>query len=148
MSQMHNWFEAKIQFEKICLEDGLQKKTTETYLIDALSFTEAEAWLVKVVTPYISGEYTVVSIRRAKLYEVFNELHGERWYKAKVLFVVLDHEKGTEKRKPASILIPASDIKEARESLEDAMKGTMSDYEVASITETKIMDVIPYTSED
>ena len=38
---MHNWFECKVTYEKM-MENGLQK-VSEPYLVDALSFTEAEA---------------------------------------------------------------------------------------------------------
>jgi hypothetical protein len=68
MSLMHSWFEGKVQYEKLSPEDGLQKKTTETFLVDALTFTEAEARLIKEVAPFVSGEYTVANIKRAKFY--------------------------------------------------------------------------------
>lgn len=141
---MHNWFEGKIQYEKLSPEDGNPKKTTETYLVDALSFTEAEARLIKEVAAYVSGECTVSNIKRAKYYEVFDAPSGDRWYRAKVLFIVIDQEKGTEKRVPATMLLQASDIQEALNRLHEGMKGTMSDYEVAMITDTPIMDVFPY----
>jgi len=144
MSLMHSWFEGKIQYDKLNPEDGLQKKTTETYLVDALSFTEAEARLIKEVTPFTSGELTVANIKRTKYYEVFDSPTGDRWYRAKVLFIVLDQEKGTEKRIPSSMLVQASDIQEALTRLNEGMKGTMSDYEVAMITDTPILDVYPY----
>jgi len=146
MSLMHSWFEGKVQYEKLSPEDGLQKKTTETFLVDALTFTEAEARLIKEVAPYVSGEYTVANIKRAKFYEVFDAPTGDRWYRAKVLFIVLDQEKGTEKRVPATMLIQASDIQEALNRLNEGMKGTMSDYEVAMITDTPILDVFPYAA--
>jgi len=144
MSLMHNWFECKVQYEKMSLEDGLQKKTTETYLVDALSFTEAEARIIQETRPFTSGELTVANIKRTKFYEVFNAPTGDRWYRAKVLFIVLDQEKGTEKRVPSTMLIQASDIDEAISRLNEGMKGTMSDYEVAMITDTPILDVFPY----
>jgi hypothetical protein len=77
---------------------------------------------------------------------VFDAPTGDRWYRAKVLFIVLDQEKGTEKRVPATMLIQASDIQEALNRLNEGMKGTMSDYEVAMITDTPILDVFPYAA--
>lgn len=146
MSLLHTWFETKVQYEKLCPEDGLQKKTTEVYLIDALSFTEAEARAIKQVQPFTSGELTVSAIKRTKFYEIFDAATGDKWFKAKVLFIVLDQEKGTEKRTASYMLIQAEDMKEARERLEEGMKGTMSDYEVASISETSILEVIPFAA--
>lgn len=144
MVTMHNWFECKIQYDKIGTDDGKQKKVTDTYLVDALSFTEAEARIIEVVRPYMTGEFTVSNIKRAKVYEIFESPTGDRWYRAKVLFVVLDQEKGTEKKIPSTMLIQADDIKDAIAKLEEGMKGTMSDYEIAMITDTPILDVVPY----
>jgi len=127
MSQMNNWFECKIQYEKLSHEDGLQKKTTETYLIDALSFTEAEARILQETKPFTSGELTVSKVSRSRLYEVFDSPTGDIWYRAKVMFIVLDQEKGIEKRVPSTMLIQASDIEEAISRLNEGMKGTMSD---------------------
>lgn len=146
MSLMHSWFECKVQYDKTSPEDGLQKKTTETYLVDALSFTEAEARIIRETRPFTSGELTVANIKRSKFYEVFDAPTGDRWYRAKVLFIVLDQEKGTEKKVPSTMLIQASDIEEAINRLNAGMKGTMSDYEVAMITDTPILDVFPYAA--
>jgi len=144
MVTMHNWFECKIQYEKLSTEDGKQKKVADTYLVDALSFTEAEARLIKEVTPYMTGEFTVVNIKRSKIYEIFDSPEGDRWYRAKVLFIILDEEKGTEKKVPSNMLIQALDIKSALVRLEEGMKGTMSDYEIAKIEDTPILDIFPY----
>jgi hypothetical protein len=146
MVTMNNWFETKIQYDKIGTDDGKQKKVTDTYLIDAVNFTEAEARIILEVRPYMTGEFTVSNIKRTKIYEIFDSPTGDRWYKAKVLFIVLDQEKGTEKKVPSTMLIQAGDIKEALARLEEGMKGTMSDYEVAMIQDTPILDVIPFAS--
>jgi hypothetical protein len=146
MVTMNNWFETKIQYDKIGTDDGKQKKVTDTYLIDAVNFTEAEARIIKEVRPYMTGEFTVSNIKRTKIYEIFDAPTGDRWYKAKVLFIVLDQEKGTEKKVPSTMLIQAEDIKEALARLEEGMKGTMSDFEVAMIQDTPILDVIPFAS--
>jgi len=146
MVTMHNWFECKIQYEKISPDDGKQKKKTDTFLVDALSFTEAEARLIQEVSPYMSGEFTVANIKRTRVYELFDSPTGDRWYRAKVLFIILDQEKGTEKRVPSTMLVQASDIQEALTRLNEGMKGTMSDYEIAMITDTPILDVYPYAA--
>lgn len=144
MVTMHNWFECKIQYEKLSTDDGKQKKSTDTYLVDALSFTEAEARLIKEVTPYMTGEFTVSNLKRSRIYEIFDSPEGDRWYRAKVMFIILDEEKGTEKKVPSNMLIQASDIQTALVRLNEGMKGTMSDFEVASICDTPILDIFPY----
>jgi len=142
---MHNWFETKISYEKLSPDDGKQKKSTDTYLVDAMSFTEAEARTIKEVTPYMTGGFTVAAAKRSKIYEIFDNVEGDKWYKAKVLFIILDEERGVEKKVPSFILVQANDIQEALTRLKEGMKGTMSDYEVYSVTETQILEIYPYT---
>jgi len=144
MVTMHNWFECKIQYEKLSPDDGKQKKSSDSYLVDAMSFTEAEARIIKAVTPYMTGEFTVANIKRSKIYEIFDSPEGDRWYRAKVLFIILDEEKGVEKKVPSTMMIQAADIQAALVRLNEGMKGTMSDYEVASISDTPILDIYPY----
>ena len=137
---MHNWFECKVSFEKV-MENGMQKKVTEPYLVDALSFTEAEARIIEEIRPFVSGEFTVTDIKRARLF--FNE-NGDRFYKIKVYFITLDEKSGAEKKTAAQMLAQASDLKDAIAVLEDGMKGTLADYTIASVTETPLIDVFPF----
>lgn len=144
---MHNWFECKVSFEKI-LENGMQKKVTEPYLVDALSFTEAEARIIEEIRPFISGEFTVTDIKRARLSELFFNENGDRFYKIKVYFITLDEKSGAEKKTAAQMLAQASTLKEAIAVLEEGMKGTLADYTIASVTETMLMDVFPFSVDD
>jgi hypothetical protein len=141
-----NWFECKISYEKM-MENGVQKKVTEPYLVDALSFTEAEARIIEEMKPYISGEFTVTDIKRARLAELFFNENGDRYYRIKVFFISLDEKSGAEKKTAVQMLAQASDLKEAITVLEEGMKGTMSDYTIASISETMIMDVFPFSAD-
>ncbi len=143
---MHNWFECKVSYEKV-LENGMQKKVTEPYLVDALSFTEAEARIIEEIKPYISGEFTISDIKRAKYNELFFNDNGDRFYKAKVMFISLDKKSGTEKKTAAQMLAQASSLKEALAVVEKGMAGTLADYNSVSLTETPIMDVFPYSEE-
>lgn len=140
---IHNWFLCKVSYEKI-LENGMQKKVTEPYLVDALSFTEAEARIIEEMSPFITGEFTVSAVGRAKLSEVFFNEDGDRYYKAKIYFITLDEKSGIEKKTAAQMLVQASNLKEAITVLEEGMKGTLADYTIASIAETQIMDVYPF----
>lgn len=142
---MHNWFTCCITYDAISQDDGKQKKVTDTYLVDALSFAEAEARIIEYVKPYMSGEYSVSGIKHSRIYEIFDSPTGDKWYRAKVMFIVIDEAKQTEKRIASTMLVQAEDIKEALVRLDEGMKGTMSDYVVASISETPILDIIPYS---
>ena len=143
---MHNWFECKVSYEKM-LENGMQKKVTEPYLVDALSFTEAEARIIEEIRPFITGEFTVTDIKRARLSELFFNENGDRFYKIKVYFITLDEKSGAEKKTAAQMLAQATTLKEAIAVLEDGMKGTLADYTIASVTETQLMDCLLYTSD-
>lgn len=144
---MHNWFECKISYDKI-LENGMQKKVSEPYLVDALSFTEAEARIIEEIRPYIAGDFTVSDIKRAKYSELFFNESGDRYFKAKIYFITLDEKSGTEKKTAAQMLAQASDFKEALDVIEKGMAGTLADYVIASLNETAIMDVFSYSKED
>lgn len=137
---MAQWFECKIKIDKTTA-DGVIKTSTENYLVDALSFTEAEARITEEMQPYISGEFKVDSVKRVRVSEMFFDETGDRWYKAKVNFVTLDEKKGVEKRTASYMYVQATEFSRALQNLMEGMKGTMSDFEVASITETTLLDV-------
>lgn len=143
---MHNWFQCKVKYERNA-EDGSITKVNEAYLIDALSFTEAEERINEEMKPYISGEFLVADIKRARISELFENESGDSWYRSKIYFISLDEEKGVEKRIAATMFAQASTLKEAVEVIENGMKGTLADYEIASVTETNVMDVFKYKAE-
>ena len=142
---MHTWFECKIRYEKV-MENGKQKKVTEPYLIDALSFTEAEARTIEEMTPFISGEFTVSGIKRANYSELFpsDEESADRWFKCKLIFITLDEKSGAEKKTSTQVLVQAADLRDAVKKLDEGMKGTMADYQIDMVAETPIVDVFPY----
>ena len=143
---MNNWFECKVSYDKAG-EGGMPKRVTEPYLVDALSFTEAEARIIEELRPYISGDFTVVDIKRARLAELFFNPAGDRYYRLKVFFITLDEKNGTEKKTAVQMLAQASTVREAIDVLEEGMKGTMADYVVASVTETLLIDLFPSSAE-
>ncbi len=139
---MANWFECKIRYSKI-LETGLQKTVTENYLVDALSFTEAEARITEEMSPYISGEFTVSAVKREKISDVFYDATGDKWYKVKTNFITIDEKTAVEKKTASFMLVQASEFKVALDNFMENMKGTLADFEIASIVETPLMDVFP-----
>lgn len=144
---MYIWFECKVRYEKT-MENGLNKKVTEPYVVDAMSFTEAEGRIIEIISHYVSGEYTISDIKKANYSEVFFNESGDRWFKAKVQFITLDENSGAEKRTSTNMLVQACDLRDALDKIDEGMKGTMADYVVAAINETAIMDVYPYESKD
>ena len=117
------------------------KKVNEPYLVDALSFTEAEARIIEEQTPFISGDFSVSAVKRTKISEIFYDEGGDRWYLAKVAFITIDEKSGVEKKSNSFILVQATDFKNAVENFTKGMADTMADYEIVSIAETPLMDV-------
>ncbi len=98
--------------------------------------------------PYISGDFLVANIRRARINEIFAHDGGDRWYRCKVFFISLDEEKSVEKRTAVTMLVQATSVKEAIEVLTSEMKNSLVDYELVSVSETPIMEVYPYVAEE
>ncbi|MBO7139074.1 MAG: DUF4494 domain-containing protein [Prevotella sp.] len=144
-SRTANWFECKIRYEKT-MDDGLQKKVTEAYVVDALSFSEAEEKIIEEMSSYISGEFNVTDIKKAAYGEIFfSDLEAaDKWYKAKLQFITLDENSGKEKRSTVTYLVQAGSFNGAVKNLDEVMGGTMIDYVITSMTETMLMDVFEH----
>ena len=143
---MYNWFECRVRYEKM-LESGMQRMVTEPYLVDAMSFTEAEARIIKEITPYMSGEFTISNIKRVKYAESFFNDTGDRYYKMRLFFITINEKTGAEKKTSVNMLVQASTLKEAVEIIETEMEKSMVDYIIASAIESPIIDVFPYSAE-
>lgn len=144
-SRTSTWFECKIRYEKM-MEDGSQKKVTELYVVDALSFTEAEASIIEEMSSYISGEFEVKDIKKAAYGEIFfsDSPSADRWYKTKLQFITIDDKTEKEKKSNVNYLVHGSTLPGAVKSIDEVMGGTMIDYVIASIAETQIMDVFEH----
>lgn len=142
---MNEWFECKIKYEKT-MDNGQVKKVTEPYLVDAINFTEAEKRIIEEMTPFMTGEFQVADIKRARYAELFETPGDEadRWFKCKLTFVTLDEKSGAEKKTSQNVLVQASDLRGAIKRLDEGMKGSMMDYVISSVAETPIMDVYHY----
>ncbi len=137
---MANWFECKVRYDKM-MENGVVKKVTEPYLVDALSFTEAESRIIEEQTPFISGDFSVSAVKRTKISEIFWDDSADKWYLVKVAFVTIDEKTAVEKKTSTLILTAGNDLKGAYENFMAGMEGTMADFEIQSIAETPLMDV-------
>lgn len=148
-SRTANWFLCRIRYEKT-MEDGLQKKVTEQYVVDAVSFTEAEARITQEMASYISGQYTIEEIDRCPFGEVFfsdDEL-ADKWYKSKLAFITIDEKTEKEKKTKVNYLVQGMNLENARKNIDEVMGGTMIDYMILGVNETPIMDVFEYGKKD
>ena len=139
------WFEAKIRYEKM-MEDGILRKVTETYVIDALSFGEAEKRILEEMASYVSGEIDICGLKIAPYKEIFfaDRDMADRWYVAKLAFITIDEKTDKEKKTRVCYLVNAGNINAAVKNIEEQMAGTMIDYDTFNVSETQIMDVFEY----
>ena len=144
-SRTSTWFECKVRYMKT-MEDGSEKTVTELYTVDALSFTEAEASIIEEMAPYVSGELKVANINPANYGEIFfSDIDDDDlWFKARLAFITIDEKTDKEKRSYYNYLVQAKSIERARRYVDEVMGRTMIDYEVKSLSETKIMDVFEH----
>ena len=141
------WYECKVKYRKTH-ETGESKVTTETYLLDAVSYTEAEARITEEMKTYTSEEFMITNIKVANLSEVHPFENSDRWFKSKVSLISYDDESGKERKSNLYMLIQANDVKQAYENTEQALQETMGDYSIPAITESPILDVFPYFSDE
>ncbi|MBQ2533924.1 MAG: DUF4494 domain-containing protein [Prevotella sp.] len=139
------WFETKVKYDKT-MEDGQPKKVSESYVVEAMSFGEAEEKITEEMSAYISGEFDVKAITPTTYGEIFfsENTNDDRWYKTKLQFITIDEKTEKEKRSSVYYLVQAASLNGAVKNIEEVMGTTMNDYVIAAINETKIMDVIEH----
>lgn len=141
---MHNWFECKIKYQKIDEASGKDKTVKEAFLIDAVSFTEAEARTYRLLEQEIGGEFTVTNISPAKINEVFYNEDGDIWFKAKVVYIDADEASGKERKSTNYMLVFANNLKQAIDRLEEGLREVLIPWNITSIQETTLIDIFPY----
>lgn len=140
---MRNWFSCKASYEKM-QEDGSQKKVSEEYLVDALSFTEAEARIIYELSSMVRGEFQITKISKSRIAELHDFPDGDAWYLCKVAIIMYDERTNKEKKSVSQMLIMASDVKDAYDKANQKMTGSMADYTIPSISISPILDVFEY----
>lgn len=137
-------YECGVRYERM-MENGMNKKVTELDLVDACSFAEAEGRITKEMEPYLSGDFDVVTIKRTNYSEIVDGLStADKWFKAKLVSITIDEKSGKEKKTATHFIVSASDINNAHICVVEHMKGSVMDFEIATLDETKIMDIFRY----
>ncbi len=160
-------YEVKILLDRT-MENGMTKKVTEQYIVaDCLSLSESEARMAQYIAPFATGEFEVTSSRVAPYHEIVYDKFGivsqadgeaqkllgqnrnastdpDRWYRVKVSLITLDERSGRERRTALNLLVNACSVNAAHDLTVEHLRGTMSDYEIGNIDETKILDVLPF----
>ena len=146
-SRTGSWYETCVKYQKM-QEDGTEKVVTERYVVDALSFTEAENTIIDEMSACVSGEMTVSNLGKAKYNEIFfsDVNDDDKWYKTKLQFIVINDKSDREKRSNVVYLVQAKSIDRALRYIDEVMGNTMIDYDTVGINETKIHDVFEHKS--
>ena len=142
ISRVSKFYEVKIQYQKT-LEDGKEKKVTEQYVVEALTFTEAESRIIEEMTPYISGEFDVVSEKIAPYNEIFlsDRTDDDKWFISKVGFITLDVRTDKEKKQTFRYLVQAATSELALDYTKEMFSHGMSDYSIEAVQDTPTIDV-------
>lgn len=152
---MPNWFLGKIRYQQPIDDSNVgtrneefikQKTVTEEYLLDAVSYTDAEARLYAQIAAN-TPDFEVASISRMKLADVFFHEGSETWYKVKAQFITDDEKTGKQKKTPSLMLVAADSPKQAYERVEQALKTALDPFEITDVNLTKILEIFPYTDE-
>lgn len=145
---MQTWFTAKVKYRKVA-ESGNDSVVTEQFLFDAVSYTDAESRTIKQMKEMVKGgEFTIDTITKPRIAEVFPFDNGEWWWKATINLVTIDEEAGKEKRIKTHYLIMADDIKEAIKRLDESLDYLVIPYVVTAIVVSPIVDVFPYNLDE
>ena len=146
-SKTAEWFETTVKYDKMG-EEGVPVSVKEPYTVEANSFTETEETIAEELSPYISGEFDVVDIKKAAYREVFfsESAADDRWFKTKIAFIIIDEKTGKEKRSAVTYLVQANNLQNAVKNIEDVMDKGMQDWKLASVAETTLMDVFEHNA--
>jgi hypothetical protein len=141
---MPTWFQCKIRYQKE-QENGSLKTLNEAYLVDAMSFTEAEARIKEELEGTIR-EFDLVNVSRMRLADLFHYEDAETWYRCKVVYTTMDERSGKEKKVNNTMLVQAAHVKQAFERIEESLKTMLVPFDITDITTTSILEIFPYQS--
>lgn len=144
---MKTWYSCKIKYTKEN-DEGILKQVTEAFLIDAVSYTDAESRIYGIAEEIIPREFLVTQITKTNISEIVKFTEEDDWYKSKVSYIAADDESGKEKKINVYLLVCAKNVGEAFEHINRYLAGMLVPYEIPSISLSNIMEVFPYQQEE
>lgn len=145
---MQTWFECKVKYVKVD-QDGRERKVSESYLVDAVSFTDAETRMIEQMQQLVrGGEFHIDNIKKSNIIEIFPHDNGEYWFKAKIGLVTIDEKAGKEKKINNYFLVAADDFKQALQRLEEGLSYILVPYQISAMNLSTIVDVFPYFQDE
>jgi hypothetical protein len=144
---MRTWFTCKVKYAKEN-EEGLLKSISETYLVDAVSFTEAEAILYSRLGSQIRGDFQVTAVGKSQIVDVFEYEDADLWHKCKIQYRVVDGDLGKEKLVTQYMIVTAEDVKQAYDRIHESLSNMLVSFRVPKVEESPIIEVFPYEKEE
>ncbi len=142
---MNSYFEVGVRYDKT-MEDGAVRKVTENYLVEAVSFTEAEKRATQEMEAYISGDFRVVTEKITNIAEIVttDDVTADKFYKVKHSLITINEKTLKEKKQAQYIIIQASSVDDARNRYMQHIKDWLVDVVLEAVSETKYMDYFPF----
>lgn len=143
--EMNSWFETTVAIDQM-QDDGTTKSVNLKYLVDAFTFTEAEDRIIEEVIPFTRGNLEVKAVKRVRIAEIFPNDRDEcdKWYRVKSVFIMIDEKTQAEKETPFVAMVQSSSVAQSICDFEKGMKGSLVDFRIIAVAETKIEDVFEY----
>jgi Domain of unknown function (DUF4494) len=143
---MQTWFSCKVKYQKED-EQGRVKNVTEAYLVDALSFTEAEAKIYEEIGQRVMGEFQVTSISKSRIMDVFEYPDADTFYSCKVTYMIADADSGKEKKVTNLMIVTAHHVKEAYDRIHESLNNMLVTFIVPEVKESNIIEVFKHIKE-
>jgi len=140
---MNTWHTVKVKYTKQ-FPDGTLKRVTEPYLVNSITFIDAEKRIHQEVGEFTRGEFLVTSITKTDFADIFHYDDSDVWYKAKVSYVIGDTDTGKEKKVSNDFLISAHNVGQAYDRMHESLKGLQVGFDIPSIVVTPILEIFPY----
>ncbi len=140
---MRTWFQVQVKYAKEN-DQGLPKSVSEKYLVDAVSFTEAEAIIYDRLGSVIRGDFHVTHMSKSPIVDVFEYPDDDFWFKAKVQYLTVDADSGKEKKITQFMLVTAKDVPQAHDRIQESLSNMLVSFQVPDVVESKIVEVFPY----
>ena len=138
------YYEVKIKHPEVN-EVGKEKCVTRTFLIDSMSFTEAEAQMIEHAKVYAS-DYEVISIARSKVNEVIENDIGSDEMKFFNVTVAYFEEADSGKRKNHKhyYLVESQNPDGAISIIQGEWKESVLDWDIIMVKESPIVEVVDH----
>lgn len=143
---MSMWFYCKLKYQKE-LENGSLQTVNEEYLVDALSFTEAEA-RIHLELSGTHREFDLINVTRMRLADLFHYDDAETWFKCKVVYISVDERNGKEKKVNNVMLVSANDVKQAYERIQEGLRTMIVPFDITDVNTTNILEIFPYVKDE